>query len=618
MKVVRLSIQNFRGIKKAELEFDGHTLLLGMNNVGKSTVCEALDLVLGPDRLAKFPPIEEYDFYNAQYLGDDGQEPPITRVEVLLTDLSPAVERTCSLHTEFWHVQERRLLQSGEIDKANPPDAVRCLRLETIGLYNPEEDEFEAKTYFSHSPHESDGKLTEVRKLIKRLFGFLYLRTLRTGSRALSLERGSLLDIILRLQGVRTGLWEQAIRRLRGLNPSIDHDATDLVPVLDTIEKRLAQYIPINSRDRASKLFVSQLTREHLRKTMAFFLSVSPDQNPVPFQEVGTGTLNTLVLALLSFIADIKKDNVIFAMEEPEIALPPHTQRRIANYLLEETTQCFVTSHSPYVIERFSPKQITILRRSDVGEVTGTPVSKATGLKDKLFKRHARRGLAEAMLGAGVIVSEGITEQAAILAAAEKLEEHNPDLMPLDLAGITVLAVDGDGSMPAFGMFFRELGIRTYAFYDKKSRKTEELEKFKIAFDVPNETNYKGMEQLLASETPIPCQWEFLTALRETADGKELGIPINKPEDDAILRGLTVQVLKDGKGNEFAARLIERCSPGELPPAISTFLAQVYKDFPKPKPVPLPPKPSAVVTPAPDEGGARSKLKHLKPQEAPS
>jgi putative ATP-dependent endonuclease of OLD family len=618
LKVVRLRIKNFRGIKKADLDFDGHTLLLGMNNVGKSTVCEALDLVLGPDRLGKFPPIEEFDFYNAQYLSLDGQEAPTTRVEVLLTDLSPEVERSCSPHTEFWHRQDRRLLESGEVDKANPPDVVRCLRLETIGQYNSEEDEFEASTFFSHSPSEADGKLEKVPRPIKRLFGFLYLRTLRTGSRALSLERGSLLDIILRMQGVRTGLWEQSIRRLRGLDPPIDNDATDLVPVLETIEKRLAQYILLNSKDRATKLFVSQLTREHLRKTMAFFLSVSSDQNPVPFQEVGTGTLNTLVLALLSFIADIKKDNVIFAMEEPEIALPPHTQRRIANYLLEETTQCFVTSHSPYVIERFSPDQIMILRRNDVGELTATPVSRATSLKGKLFKRHARRGLAEAMLGVGVIVSEGITEQAVLLATAERLEDHNPDLMPLDLAGVTVLAVDGDGSMPAFGTFFKELGIRTYAYYDKKNRKVEELQKFKNAFDVPNETDYKGMEHLLASETPLQRQWEFLTALRNASDGEEFGIPADEPKDDAILRGLIVRVLKAGKGNEFATRLIEYCHLEELPPSITTFLGKVYQDFPKPKPVPLPPKAGATATPPTNGTVLTSQKENSKPQEASS
>jgi predicted ATP-dependent endonuclease of OLD family len=50
MKVARLSISNFRGIKNAEFHFNGHALLVGPNNVGKSTVCEALDLVL--DRIA--------------------------------------------------------------------------------------------------------------------------------------------------------------------------------------------------------------------------------------------------------------------------------------------------------------------------------------------------------------------------------------------------------------------------------------------------------------------------------------------------------------------------------------------------------------------------------------
>jgi putative ATP-dependent endonuclease of OLD family len=65
MQIVRLTIKNFRGIKNAKLDFDGHTLLLGMNNVGKSTAYEALDLVIGPDRLSRFPPVEEFDFYSA-------------------------------------------------------------------------------------------------------------------------------------------------------------------------------------------------------------------------------------------------------------------------------------------------------------------------------------------------------------------------------------------------------------------------------------------------------------------------------------------------------------------------------------------------------------------------
>ena len=243
MRITRLKIENFRGISQAELHFSGHTLLIGANNVGKSTICEALDLVLGPDRISKFPPVEEFDFYNGEYLAADGETIIPARIEVVLTDLTNEVELTCPTHTEFWHVTENRLLGEGEADQANPPNAVRCLRLETIAHYDKEEDEFEAETFFCHGTNNADDSPERVHKKIKRLFGFLYLRALRTGSRGLSLERGSLLDMILRIQGIRTGLWERTIKRLRELEPPIADDAVDLAPVLEAIEKRLAQYV---------------------------------------------------------------------------------------------------------------------------------------------------------------------------------------------------------------------------------------------------------------------------------------------------------------------------------------------------------------------------------------
>ena len=91
MKVVRLTISNFRGIKSVELLFDGHTLMVGSNNVGKSTLCEALDLVLGPDRLNRFPPVDEFDFYNAEYLApateEGAEQAPIPlRIEAVLIE----------------------------------------------------------------------------------------------------------------------------------------------------------------------------------------------------------------------------------------------------------------------------------------------------------------------------------------------------------------------------------------------------------------------------------------------------------------------------------------------------------------------------------------------------
>ena len=91
MKIRRLKVKNFRSINEGEILFPDHAAIIGGNSVGKSTMCEALDLCLGPDRLSRFNPINEHDFYRRRYSGDS-DEPIIIELEVVLTDLTPDLE----------------------------------------------------------------------------------------------------------------------------------------------------------------------------------------------------------------------------------------------------------------------------------------------------------------------------------------------------------------------------------------------------------------------------------------------------------------------------------------------------------------------------------------------
>jgi putative ATP-dependent endonuclease of OLD family len=74
MQIRRLILSNFRGVKSGQIKFDGHTILIGGNSLGKSTVCEALDLLLGLDRLSRSNAINEHDFFRRTYI-DEGGEP---------------------------------------------------------------------------------------------------------------------------------------------------------------------------------------------------------------------------------------------------------------------------------------------------------------------------------------------------------------------------------------------------------------------------------------------------------------------------------------------------------------------------------------------------------------
>ena len=63
MRLSRVKIENFRGIECAEIELDRDvTVLLGENNVGKTSILEALQLCLDTVKSNKTCNFTEYDF----------------------------------------------------------------------------------------------------------------------------------------------------------------------------------------------------------------------------------------------------------------------------------------------------------------------------------------------------------------------------------------------------------------------------------------------------------------------------------------------------------------------------------------------------------------------------
>ena len=55
--IKRVGLENFRGIRKGELELAPITILLGANNSGKTTVLEALLLAHGPAHRQPYPDV---------------------------------------------------------------------------------------------------------------------------------------------------------------------------------------------------------------------------------------------------------------------------------------------------------------------------------------------------------------------------------------------------------------------------------------------------------------------------------------------------------------------------------------------------------------------------------
>ena len=63
MQIRQLTIQRFRGIEHTTLHPGPRTVLLGPNNAAKSTILEALDIVLHPGLGRPRLPPDELDYY---------------------------------------------------------------------------------------------------------------------------------------------------------------------------------------------------------------------------------------------------------------------------------------------------------------------------------------------------------------------------------------------------------------------------------------------------------------------------------------------------------------------------------------------------------------------------
>lgn len=534
MRVCRLKIENFRGIRCATILFPKHAVLIGDNNTGKTTLLEALDLVLGPDRLNRLPPIDEHDFYHGKYIadtpdaagGDSGEsavaaiaahvgddapdgdgagaqanEPdpskaPRIAIEVAIAELTDEQKGRFGNYIEFWDTATDIFYDQPNPVGVDAASISEALRVTFLGWYDPEEDDFEGKTYFTRSLSESDTP-DGFSKKDKQICGFLYLRSLRTGSRALSLERGSLLDIILRLKEVRPRMWEDTISTLADYSVASDPEL-GISGVLESINTALKKYVP-KEWGIEPHLKVSNLTREHLRKVVTAFIATGEGSHAAPFYRQGTGTINMLVLAMLSQIAE-DKQNVIFAMEEPETAIPPYAQKRIVHEIRKLASQTIFTSHSPYVLEEFALDETVVLARDADGELGQSVIALPESVKPKRYRQEFRTRFCEGLLARRILVAEGATEAAAFPVVCRRLAELKPETYSsLEALGICTINAGGETNIPDMAKLYRDLGKRTFSVCDKQDDGHKALIAAQVDLLLMHEE--KGFEDLVLKNT---------------------------------------------------------------------------------------------------------------------
>ena len=440
MKLLALSIRGFRGVQHADLRFGQHDVLVGRNGAGKSTIIDALSLVFGRIRLVR--DLTEHDF--------NGSLPEATsRIRIVATLAGfdgDDPERNDTWFREGRAVPKWWNSSTGEIEPGPGDDAeTLCAQVAFAARFDLEDLVVESIRYFHDDADVEDPFLCDaVQPIPIRLFddiGYYVLPARRTWEAAASFASELFRKAVATVGGIPAQTILQERDRLRA--PAIPLERTDgLSPLMERINRQLAELFPDPPR---FQLRLTATDSESLLRALVPHYAGS-DGVPLPVGRHGMGLLSLQTFIIL---LELGRERVrmgkpfLFAMEEPELHIPPGMQRRLISQAVSIADQTICTTHSPRVAAYYPATSVQIVDRNPARLVATAMLpapldGTATNARRKLF-RDDRARLVEALMYHSVLIPEGRSEYEWFRLLSDVLETGE----------VALDAVDAD--TPAFG-----------------------------------------------------------------------------------------------------------------------------------------------------------------------
>ena len=411
MRICQLEIKNFRGIEAGRVVFPDHSVLFGPNNVGKSTIIEALALLFERERLTR--QISDWDF-----LG--GSPKPDSRFYIIgtITDFaqSPHDEPEDfpkwflgdAARPVWWQSQGQSL--SFDVDR--PTGAMLACQIALCVRYVEEYCEFEPVRYFYHGDCDPfTDSVTKLPSALLQELGLFLLPSNRQWDKLLSFGSSSFLKVLKSAGAIPGTAVETLKSELRSATTKIE-DATALRPLLERAEEELRGFLMLENEGRLVYRPTSLDTNAVLQSLVPHILG--SDGALLPFARHGAGMVSLQAFLVVLAFAEHRKaegKNFIFAAEEPELHLHPALHRRLANRIRSLSTQSIVTTHSPLVAASYQAASSLFVRKL-AGALNVVPVRDSGAAQPhrnsvRNLYRKFREPFYEALMGAVVLVPEG-------------------------------------------------------------------------------------------------------------------------------------------------------------------------------------------------------------------
>ena len=410
MKLTKLEINNFRGIKNAEIYFNDHTVIVGPNNSGKSTIVDAIALLLGREKLAR--DIGDYDFFG-------GNPKPQDRILIkgLLTDFpnnnpsdSPDWFNEHDGGIACWLNTKTGNIFHGEKEE----DCILAIEIGFCARFNRNDLEYETIRFFITSdgdPFEDTSIVTLKSHRHLHDLGMFLLPSKRMWDRTISFG-SELFNKVVRFQEAIPG---DTITDLRDSLRSVKEKIEEVEP-LKTIVQRINHELLgfLNSERKSISFLPTSGDISGVLNSITPFVQGENDTE-IPLAKHGSGLISLQTLLLLLEFGRYRNEigkNFFLISEEPELHLNPSVHRRLVSRIRGLCNQSITTTHAPDISAFFKPEEILILKNEN-GQVTAKTLFDGNRTLPnsimKLFTLH-RTDVCEALMHDKVIIPEGITE----------------------------------------------------------------------------------------------------------------------------------------------------------------------------------------------------------------
>lgn len=396
MYISHVNILNFRALQSVSIPLNQFSVLLGENDVGKTTFLYALDTFFMGKK------ISDPDNY---FIQDTSKNISIALSFMNTHDIPElsSIKRA-----------DESILVSKDFPFNKPPVVKAIL---------------------------DDGSKCDIEKTVLRDWfssdNFHFIPVRRDLAVQFSMNKTALLGKTLRAK------MKSVIER-GDASESLQHIQDILKSSLQEPQDMLEGYLQEQLHNLAIKLNFKDIEVDPV-EGVSFSLRLSDDRvNDVLIQNRGAGTQNNLIIALFRLIASMHVgEYFIFAMEEPENSLHPKAQRQLLAVLqdISQESQVIVTTHSPVFLERSKFENNIILTRT----VKGNTIAK-TFNSELLGDLRADLGIrpSDALLKGGgncAILVEGNTEEDGFPVF---MEMHGLSEFQLGIAIINMRGCDKD------------------------------------------------------------------------------------------------------------------------------------------------------------------------------